>query len=188
MTTTLPTREESWALLCEYTAKDGLRKHGMAVEIAMRAYAARLGGDPELWGQTGLLHDFDYERWPDQENHPFRGVEILRQKGYPEEMLTAILGHAPYSGVARETPLAKALFACDELAGFIVAVALIKPSKLLSDVDVRGVTKRLKEKAFARGVNREEVYSSAAELGVPFEEHVGNVLAALQAEAAALGL
>ncbi len=188
MTTTLPSRDEAWALLCEYTAKEGLRKHALSVEIAMRAYATRLGGDPELWGQTGLLHDFDYERWPDEENHPYRGVEILREKGYPEEMLTAILGHAPYTGVARESPLAKALFACDELAGFIVAVALIKPSKSLADVDLRSVTKRLKEKAFARGVSREDVYAGAQELGLPFEEHAANVLAALQAESAALGL
>lgn len=188
MSNPLPSRDEAWDLLSQHTAKEGLRKHALAVEIAMRAYAARLGGDPELWGQTGLLHDFDYERWPDEENHPYRGVEILRGKGYPEEMLTAILGHAPYTGVARESPLAKALFACDELAGFIVAVALIKPSKSLADVDLRSVTKRLKEKAFARGVSREDVYAGAEELGLPFEEHAANVLAALQAESGALGL
>ncbi len=185
---TLPSREQAWALLCEYTEKEGLRKHALAVEAAMRHYARLEGADEELWGLTGLLHDFDYERWPDPENHPYRGVEILRAQGYPEEMLQAILGHAPYTGVARTTPLAKTLFACDELAGFCVAVALIKPSKKIADVDLAGIKKRLKEKAFARGVNREEVAHGADELGVPFDQHAERVLAALQAEADRLGL
>lgn len=188
MTTLLPSREESWALLCQYTEKEGLRKHALAVESAMRFYARQLGEDEALWSATGLLHDFDYERWPDEQNHPYRGVEILREKGYPEEMLTAILGHAPYTGVARESLLAKALFACDELAGFVVAVALIKPSKKVADVDVAGIKKRLKEKAFARGVNRDDVAQGTTELGLPFEEHAANVLAALQADAETLGL
>jgi putative nucleotidyltransferase with HDIG domain len=188
MSERLPSREEAWSLLCEYTQKDGLRKHALAVEAAMRAYAKKYGEDEELWGTTGLLHDFDYERWPDAENHPFRGVEILAQRAYPEAMRQAILGHAPYSGVPRESLLAKSLYACDELAGFIVAVALIKPSRSLHDVDVASVTKRLKEKAFARGVHREDVYRGAEELGVPLEEHVATVIAALQAEAKALGL
>jgi putative nucleotidyltransferase with HDIG domain len=188
MSDTLPAREEAWRLLCEYTTKEPLRKHALAVEAAMRAYARKLGEDEELYGLTGLLHDFDYERWPDAENHPFRGVEILGQRGDPETLCRAILGHAPYSGVPRDTLLARTLYACDELAGFVVAVALVKPSKSLHDVDVRSVTKRFKEKAFARGVHREDVYRGAEELGVPLDEHVATVLAALQAEAAALGL
>lgn len=188
MNDNLPSREEAWALLCEYTEKEGLRKHALAVEAAMRFYARKLGGDEELWALTGLLHDFDYERWPGQEDHPYRGVEILRAKGYPEEMLTAILGHAPYTGVARETLLARALFACDELAGFTTAVALIKPSKKLADVDVPSITKRLKEKAFARSVSREEVYAGPGELGLTLEEHAANVLAALQSQSESLGL
>lgn len=187
-TTPLPSRDEAWDLLCEYTEKEGLRKHALAVEAAMRYYARLKGEDEELWGQTGLLHDFDYERWPDEQNHPFRGVEILASKGYPEIMRTAILGHAPYSGVPRETPLAKALYACDELAGFVTAVALIKPSKKLADVDLSSVKKRLKEKAFARGVHREDVYNGAEEIGLPLDEHIENVIKALQAESDRLGL
>ena len=188
MSAPLPARQEAWDLLCQYTTKEPLRKHALAVEAAMRAYARKLGEDEELFGLTGLLHDFDYERWPDAENHPFRGVEILAERGYPEAMRTAILGHAPYSGVPRDSLLARALYACDELAGFVVAVALVKPSKSLDDVDVRSVTKRFKEKAFARGVNREDVYRGAEELGVPLDEHVATVIAALQSEAEALGL
>ncbi|HRC86599.1 MAG TPA: HDIG domain-containing protein [Thermoanaerobaculia bacterium] len=181
-------RQDAWELLCEYTQKDGLRKHALAVEAAMRGYARKLGQDEELWALTGLMHDFDYERWPDAENHPYRGVAILAERGYPEEMRTAILGHAPYTGVARESLLAKALFACDELAGFVTAVALIKPSKSLFDVDVTGVKKRLKEKAFARGVSREDVYQGAEQFGVDLDEHIATVIAALQAEVDALGL
>jgi putative nucleotidyltransferase with HDIG domain len=186
--TTLPSRDEAWDLLCQYTEKEGLRKHALAVEAAMRHYARLKGEDEELWGLTGLLHDFDYERWPDEENHPFRGVEILAAKGYPEIMRTAILGHAPYSGVPRETPLARALYACDELAGFVTAVALIKPSKKLADVDLSSVKKRLKEKAFARGVHREAIYVGAEEMGLPLDEHIENVIQALQAESERLGL
>jgi putative nucleotidyltransferase with HDIG domain len=184
----LPSRDEAWDLLCQYTEKEGLRKHALAVEAAMRHYARLKGEDEELWGLTGLLHDFDYERWPDEANHPFRGVEILAAQGYPEIMRTAILGHAPYSGVPRETPLAKALYACDELAGFVTAVALIKPSKKLADVDLSSVKKRLKEKAFARGVHREDVYNGAEEIGLPLDEHIENVIKALQAESDRLGL
>ncbi len=184
----LPGRDEAWDLLCQYTEKEGLRKHALAVEAAMRHYARLKGEDEELWGQTGLLHDFDYERWPDEANHPFRGVEILAGKGYPESMRTAILGHAPYSGVPRETALAKALYACDELAGFVTAVALIKPSKKLADVDLQSVKKRLKEKGFARGVHREDVYNGAEEIGLPLDEHIANVIQALQAESDRLGL
>lgn len=182
------TRDEHLALVREYTQSESLVRHMLGVEAALRAYARKFGEDEEVWGTVGLLHDFDYERWPDPENHPYRGVEILRAQGYPEEMLQAILGHAPYTGVARTTPLAKTLFACDELAGFCVAVALIKPSKKIADVDLAGIKKRLKEKAFARGVNREEVAHGADELGVPFDQHAERVLAALQAEADRLGL
>jgi len=184
----LPSRDEAWDLLCQYTEKDGLRKHALAVEAAMRYYARLFGEDEELWGITGLIHDFDYERWPDPENHPYRGNEILTAQGYPEILRTAVMGHAPYSGVPRETRLAKALYACDELAGFVTAVALIKPSKSLADVDLHSVKKRLKEKAFARGVHREEVYASAEEMGIPLDEHIENVIKALQAESERLGL
>jgi putative nucleotidyltransferase with HDIG domain len=184
----LPSRDEAWQLLCEYTEKEGLRKHALAVEASMRYYARLFGEDEELWGLTGLLHDFDYERWPDMENHPYRGNEILTTKGYPEILRTAILGHAPYTGVPRETRLAKALYACDELSGFVVAVALVKPSKAVADVDVQGVKKRLKEKAFARGVHREEVYAGTEEIGLPLDEHIANVIKALQEAAPGLGL
>jgi len=184
----LPSRDQAWDLLCQYTEKEGLRKHALAVEAAMRHYANRFGEDEELWGLTGLLHDFDYERWPDEQNHPYRGVEILAAQGYPEVMRTAILGHAPYTGTPRETRLAKALYACDELAGFVTAVALIKPSRKLADVDLSSVKKRLKEKAFARGVHREDVYNGAEEIGLPLDEHIENVIQALQARAETLGL
>jgi putative nucleotidyltransferase with HDIG domain len=184
----LPSRDEVWDLLCQYTEKEGLRKHALAVEAAMRHYARVFGEDEELWGLTGLIHDFDYERWPDAENHPYRGNEILAAQGYPETMRTAIMGHAPYTGVPRETRLAKALYACDELAGFVTAVALIKPSKSLSDVDLPSVKKRLKEKAFARGVHREDVYAGAEEIGLPLDEHIENVIKALQAASDRLGL
>lgn len=187
-TAPLPTREQAWDLLCQYTEKEGLRKHALAVEAAMVHYARQLGEDEALWGLTGLLHDFDYERWPDEANHPYRGVEILAAQGYPESMRTAILGHAPYTGTPRETALAKYLFACDELAGFVTAVALIKPSKKLADVELAGVKKRLKEKAFARGVHREDVYQGTEEIGLPLDEHIQNVITALQAAADRLGM
>lgn len=184
----LPSRDEAWQLLCQYTEKDGLRKHALAVEASMRYYARLYGEDEELWGLTGLLHDFDYEKWPDEENHPFRGVEILAAQGYPESIRTAILGHAPYSGVPRETRMAKALYACDELSGFVTAVALVKPSKSVKDVDVSSVKKRFKEKAFARGVHREAIFVGAEELGVPLDEHIANVIQALGDESERLGL
>ena len=184
----LPSRDEVWDLLCQYTEKEGLRKHALAVEAAMRHYARVFGEDEELWGLTGLIHDFDYERWPDAENHPYRGNEILAAQGYPETMRTAIMGHAPYTGVPRATRLAKALYACDELAGFVTAVALIKPSKSLSDVDLPSVKKRLREKAFARGVHREDIYAGAEEIGLPLDEHIENVIKALQAASDRLGL
>ena len=184
----LPSRDEAWQLLCQYTEKEPLRKHALAVEASMRHYARLFGEDEELWGLTGLLHDFDYERWPDATDHPYRGNEILTAQGYPEAMRTAILGHAPYTGVPRESRLAKALYACDELSGFVVAVALIKPSKSVRDVDVTSVKKRFKEKAFARGVHREDIFQGAEELGVPLDEHIENVIKALQAAAPSLGL
>ncbi|MFY9824655.1 MAG: HD domain-containing protein [Thermoanaerobaculia bacterium] len=184
----LPSRDEVWDLLCQYTEKEGLRKHALSVEAAMRHYARLWGEDEELWGLTGLIHDFDYERWPDAENHPYRGNEILTAHGYPAALRTAVMGHAPYTGVPRESRLAKALFACDELAGFVVAVALIKPSRKVADVDLSSVKKRFKEKAFARGVQREDVYAGAEEIGVPLDEHVQNVIQALQASAERLGL
>src|SRR3954447_26599675 len=184
----LPSRDQAWDLLRQYTGKEGLRKHALAVEAAMRYYARLWGEDEALWSLTGLLHDFDYERWPDAENHPYRGNEILAAQGYPEVMRTAILGHAPYTGTPRETALAKYLFACDELAGFVTAVALIKPSKKLADVELAGVRKRLKEKAFARGVNREDVYQGTEEIGLPLDEHIQNVITALQAAADRLGM
>src|SRR6185369_14614301 len=184
----LPSRDEAWQLLCEYTEKEGLRKHALSVEASMRFYARLFGEDEELWGLTGLLHDFDYERWPDAENHPYRGIEILAAKGYPEAMRTAIMGHAPYTGVPRETRLDKALYACDELSGFVVAVALVKPSKSMADVEPASVKKRLKEKAFARGVHREDVYAGAEEMGLPLDEHIANVVKALQDASAVLGL
>lgn len=184
----LPGRDEAWQLLCQYTEKEGLRKHALAVEASMRYYARLFGEDEELWGITGLLHDFDYERWPDAENHPYRGNEILTAQGYPEALRTAIMGHAPYSGVPRETLLAKALYACDELSGFVTAVALVKPSKKVADVDASSVKKRFKEKAFARGVHREDIFQGAEELGVPLDEHIENVIQALREAAPRLGL
>ena len=184
----LPSREEAWQLLCQYTEKEGLRKHALAVEASMRHYARLYGEDEELWGLTGLLHDFDYERWPDMTDHPYRGNEILAAQGYPEVLRTAIMGHAPYTGVPRETRLAKALYACDELSGFVTAVALVKPSKSVKDVDASSVKKRFKEKSFARGVHREDIFQGAEELGVPLDEHIENVIQALRNESERLGL
>jgi predicted hydrolase (HD superfamily) len=187
------TRSEALALMHEYTASDALRKHMYAVEIAMRAMAERDGEDPEGWGLVGLLHDFDYERYPNaahspHEEHPSEGVRILAERGLPEPMQRAILGHASYTGVPRETPMARALFAVDELCGFLVACALVRPSRSLQDLEVSSVRKKLKDKAFARGVSREDVIQGAAELGVPLDEHIAFVLAALRPHERALGL
>ena len=154
----------------------------------MRAYARKLGEDEEKWGIVGLLHDFDYERWPSQEDHPFRGSEILRQKGYPEWMIRAILSHADYSGVARESRLEKTLWACDEMAGFITAAALVRPSKSVLDLEASSVVKRMKDKAFARAVNRDDLRRGAEELGLALDVHIGNVIRFMRAEADALGL
>ena len=189
----LPTREQALALVHEWTASESLRKHMLAVEAAMRAYARRLGEDEARWGVTGLVHDFDYERYPNAERaadreHPAEGVRHLRAAGYPDDVCDAILGHAEYTGVPRTTLMARALFAVDELTGLVTAAALIKPSRRVADVDVATVRKRMKDKAFARGVSREDVVRGAAELGVPLDEHIAVVVAAMQADAEALGL
>ncbi len=189
----MPDREDAWKLLREYTQSESLRKHALAVEACMRAYAQKLRRDEELWGLAGLLHDFDYERWPNDEHHPerehpYEGSKILRRYGYPEELIHAILGHAHYSGVPRVSDFDHALFACDELSGFLTACALIKPSKSIHDVEVSSVKKKLKDKAFARGVSREDVYKGAEELGVPLEEHISFCIGAMRRVAPALGL
>jgi predicted hydrolase (HD superfamily) len=208
-------RESAWCLLIEFTQSESLRKHALAVEACMRACARKFGAEnregheftradtaessggasapeglteEELWGIVGLIHDFDYERWPSQEDHPYRGNEILKERGWPEEIRRAIMSHAEYSGVTRETPMEKALFACDELAGFITAVALIKPGKSLAEVDVKSVRKRMKDKAFARKVNRDDIVNGAADLGVDLDEHIGFCIEALKAIAPELGL
>jgi putative nucleotidyltransferase with HDIG domain len=181
-------RQQAWCLLTEFTQSEGLRKHALAVEACMRAYARKLGGDEDLWGVVGLIHDFDYDRWPRLEDHPYRGNEILRQRGYSDEIRKAIMSHAEYTGVPRETPMEKSLFACDELAGFITAVALVKPGKSLAEVDAKSVRKKMKDKAFARSVNRQDIETGAAELGVDLEEHVGFCIEAMKGIAAELGL
>jgi putative nucleotidyltransferase with HDIG domain len=181
-------RADAWDLLNEYTKSDGLLKHAMAVEAAVRGYARTFGEDEEAWGVVGLLHDFDYERWPSREDHPFRGVGILREKGYPEWVTRAILSHAEYSGVLRETRLEKTLWACDELAGFITAASLVRPSKSVLDLEAKSVMKRMKDKAFARAVPREDLHKGAEELGLPLEEHITNVIAFMRERADALGL
>lgn len=187
------TRDQALALLHEYTASDPLRKHMYAVEIAMRAMATRMEGDPELWGTVGLLHDFDYERFPNPERaadreHPTEGVRILAGRGLPEDAQQAILGHAAYTGVARTTPLARALFAVDELCGFLVACALVRPSRSLADLEVSSVKKKLKDKAFARGVSRDDVHTGSAELGIPLDELIEFLLVALRPHERTLGL
>lgn len=173
-------REDAYSLLTEYTKKDNLIKHALAVEAAMREYARKFGEDENIWGAVGLLHDFDYEKYPDAENHPYRGAEILRERGIPEEWITAVLGHADYTGVKRETKMAKTLFAVDELTGFLVAVALVRPSKKIADVSVKSVKKKLKDRAFAASVSREDITCGAEEIGVPLEEHIDFVLGAMK--------
>lgn len=187
------TRDRALELMHEYTASEPLRRHMYAVELAMRAMAAREGADPDLWGMVGLLHDFDYERWPNDahsptDEHPAAGVAALRANGFSEEGCQAILGHAAYTGVPRTTPMARALFAVDELCGFLVACALVRPGRTLDGMEVRSVRKKLKDKAFARGVNREDVRLGAEELGVPLDEHIAFVLEALRPHEAVLGL
>lgn len=189
----MPSRDDAWKLLCEYTASESLRKHMLAVEACVRAYARASGADEELWGIAALLHDFDYERWPNEahspENeHPAEGAKILRDLGYPEQIVRAILSHASYSGVARESALEHTLFACDELAGFLTACTYVRPSKSILDLEVSSVKKRMKDKAFARGVSREDVIQGAAELGKPLEDHIAFCIRAMREQADALGL
>ena len=181
-------RDDAWALLCEYTKTDGLRKHGLAVETVMRHFARKELSDEEAWGITGLLHDFDYERWPTVEGHPFEGNKILKERGYPDEVTGAIMGHADFTGVPRETPMAKTLFAVDELTGFVTAVALVRPNKSIFEVEPRSVRKKMKDKAFARQVNRDDIVNGAQQLGVELDDLIGEVIAALKTDAAALGL
>ncbi len=181
-------REAAWGLLTEFTQSESLRKHGRAVEACMRAYARQFGEDEERWGVVGLIHDFDYEKYPSLDDHPMRGSEILQQRGWPEEIRRAILSHADHTGVARQTRLEHALFACDELAGFITAVALVKPGKSLAEVDARSVRKKMKDKAFARSVSREDITKGAQELGVELEQHIAFCIDAMKGIAGELGL
>ncbi|HET8998115.1 MAG TPA: HD domain-containing protein [bacterium] len=183
------TRDEAWAVLTEHTSNPSLLKHMLAVEAVMRAYARRFGEDEETWGLVGLLHDMDYEKHPSREaGHPFKGVEVLRGRGLDEGLCRAILSHADYSGVPRETVMEKALFAADEVSGFVIAVALVKPSRALADVDVGSVKRKMKDKAFAKGVRREDIVEGAAGLGVTLDDHLATVIAALQPVAPQLGL
>ncbi|HEX5709060.1 MAG TPA: HD domain-containing protein [Pyrinomonadaceae bacterium] len=187
----MPDRNDAWELLCEYTKGKSLRQHALAVEAAMRACAPHYGGadaDVDEWGITGLLHDFDYEMFPTADQHPFTGSNILCGRGYPESIIRAILGHATYTGVARDTPMARALFATDELCGFLVACALVRPSRSLDDLEVSSVKKKLKDKAFARTVNRDDIRQGVEELGVPLEEHIRFVIDALKPVQSEIGL
>ena len=179
-------RQAAWELLCEYTHGDGLRKHGLAVEAVMRHFARKHGEDEDAWGVVGLLHDFDYERWPDE--HPQRGAAVLRQHGLPEASVRAVLGHADFTGVPRDTLMAKVLFAVDELAGFITAVALVRPNKRLDEVEPASVRKKMKDKAFARSVNRDDIVRGAEGLAVDLDAHIAEVIAAMRAAAPDLGL
>jgi len=189
----MPTRDDAWKLLCEYTQSESLRKHMLAVETCVRAYARKNGADEETWGLAALLHDFDYERFPNNDHspdkeHPAEGAKILKGLGYSDEIIRAILSHADYSGVARQSALEHTLFACDELAGFLTACTYVRPSKSILDLEVSSVKKRMKDKAFARGVSRDDVHKGAEELGIPLEEHINFCLEAMRANADALGL
>ena len=183
----MQTRDGAWDLLCEYTKSESLRKHALAVEAVMRAYARRLGEDEDKWGLVGMLHDFDYEMYPNPPDHPVKGSEILRERGYSDEIRRAILGHANYTGVARDTLLARGLYACDELTGFVVACALVRPNGIW-DLESKSVKKKLKDKAFARTVNRDEVYEGAEELAVDLGEHIDFIIASLREVAPDVGL
>jgi predicted hydrolase (HD superfamily) len=196
------TREAAWELLTEFTQSESLRKHALAVEACMRACARKFvagsnedgstekssAEEEDLWGIVGLIHDFDYDRWPSLDDHPYKGNAILKERGWPEVISRAVMSHAEYTGVTRDSLMEKALFACDELAGFITAVALIKPSKSLGEVDVKSVRKRMKDKAFARKVNRDDIINGAAELGVDLDEHIALCIEAMKGIAAELGL
>lgn len=182
------TRDEALSLLHEYTEGESLRRHAYAVEASMRAYARKFGEDEEKWGITGLLHDFDYEKYPTPEEHTIVGAKILAEHGYPEEVIYAIRAHADYNGLERNTLLAKALYACDEISGFVMAVTMVRPTRNVADVEVKSVKKKLKDKAFARGVHREDVYQGAEELGVNLDEHIEFIIRALTEVASELGL
>jgi predicted hydrolase (HD superfamily) len=181
-------RAAAWCLLTEFTQSESLRKHALSVEACMRAYGRKFSGDEELWGIVGLLHDFDYDKYPSLDDHPYKGNAILKERGYSDEIRKAIMSHAEYTGINRDTPMEKALFACDELAGFITACALIKPGKSLAEVDVKSVRKRMKDKAFARKVNRDDIINGAASLGIDLDEHIAFCIEALKPIAAELGL
>src|SRR5213594_1088321 len=181
-------REQAWGLLTEFTQSESLRKHALAVEACMRAYAQKFSEDVYLWAVVGLLHDFDYEKWPSLDDHPYKGNEILKERGYSDEIRRAIMSHAEYSGVSRDTPMEKALFACDELAGFITACTLVKPSKSLAEVEAKSVRRKMKDKAFARSVNRDDITTGAADLGVDLEEHIAFCIDAMKGIAKELGL
>ena len=183
-----PTREDAWILLTEYTAGESLRKHALAVEASLCGYARLFGEDDQEWGIVGLLHDFDYERWPAPEDHPFRGAEILSEKGYPAALIRAILAHADHAGVPRETRLEHTLFACDEMAGLVTAAALVRPSKSILDLEPRSVKRRMKDKAFARAVNRDDLRRGAVEIGLELDEHIANVIGFMRTRADVLGL
>ncbi len=184
----LLTREAAWALLAEWTTSESLRKHALGVEASVRGYARLFGEDEDAWGVVALLHDFDYERYQTPADHPFRGCEELKRRGYPEWVTRAILSHADYSGVARESRLEKTLFACDEMSGFVTAASLVRPSKSILDLEPSSVIKRMKDKAFARNVSRDDLRRGAEELGLPLEQHVGNVITFMRERADALGL
>ena len=181
-------RTAAWCLLTEFTQSESLRKHALAVETCMHAYARKFFGDEDLWGAVGLLHDFDYEKYPSLEDHPYRGNEILKERGYSDEIRRAIMSHADYTGVTRDSQMEKALFACDELAGFITAIALVKPGKSLAEVDAKSVRKKMKDKAFARSVSRDDIVNGAKDLGVDLDEHIAFCIEAMKGIAGELGL
>ena len=182
------TRQAAWDLLCEYTKNENLRKHALAVEAAVRGYARRFGEDEQAWAAVALLHDFDYERFPTLADHPFRGAEILRERGYPDFVIHAVLSHADHTNTPRETRLEHTLFACDEMAGFVTAAALVRPSKSVLDLEASSVVKRMKDKAFARAVSRDDLRKGAEELGLPLGDHITNVILSMREVAAELGL
>jgi putative nucleotidyltransferase with HDIG domain len=181
-------RNSAWCLLSEFTQSESLRKHALAVEACMRTYARKFGADEELWGVVGLIHDFDYERYPTAQEHPYKGNDILKERGYSDEIRRAIMSHAEYTGVTRESQMEKALFACDELAGLITATALVKPGKSLAEVDAKSVRKKMKDKAFARSVSRDDIVNGAKELGVDLDEHIAFCIEAMKGIAGELGL
>jgi predicted hydrolase (HD superfamily) len=182
------TRDAAWALLTEWTNSESLRKHALAVESSVRGYARQFGEDEDAWGFVALLHDFDYERYQTPADHPFRGCEELQRRGYPEWVTRAILSHADYSGVPRESTLEKTLYACDEMSGFVTAASLVRPSKSILDLEPASVIKRMKDKAFARNVSRDDLRRGAEELSLPLEQHIGNVIRFMRERADALGL